>query len=667
MVAVIGHSAWMHLFGGDPRVIGSAVAVNGMPVTIVGVAPERFRGLPDPGTFQLWLPLSTLQLLVPAAPDWLRAVGRLRAGVGRSAATAAVQVVASRATESSEELRLLDPSAEVVPLLARNAYAGFEEETQYLSVAVSLLGLLVLLIICTNASTLLTGLATARRHEIAVRLSLGAARRRLIRQLLTESALLACIAGIAGLGVVWGVLRSVTAFVPVLPFELRISLLVTTFTFGVALSVGVLFGLAPALHATRLALAGVLHDSSAAIAATRARLQRGLVVAQIALTQPLIVLLAASLLLVLGELQPRRQTEFADRVIATGISLPAPAAGSTADESLQRLHTVMRRLIERLENTPGVEAVAIYQGGASPLGAYVVDAEDRVGDGPFDPIRLSGIPADRRYFEVMGIPLVRGRAFTVADAGAQTAETSIIVGDDLTRKLWGDRDPIGRRLRATADTASIRALVVVGVIAVDEVESASQADEYQIHVPADSSQTPPGLLIRTAGLAEPLIPTIRGVINEEAPATVISLRTLAQVEAADARTFRMLTRGVSAAGLIALLLSAIGLYAVVAFSVGQRTREIAIRIAVGSSRQRLVRRFLADGLRLSVIGLVLGLPISLIGLRALTILLRFPWPVTLPPITAIATTGVIIVATIAVWIPAQRAASVDPASTLRRG
>lgn len=657
LITVISHLTWLHLFERDPGVIGSSVLVNGVPVTVVGVAPESFRGLPDPGLLQLWLPLSTLDVVVADAPGSLRAIARLRPGVSRSTATAAVQVIAARAAESSDELRLLEPSAQVVPLLARNNYAGFEEETRYFSVAIGLLALLVLLIVCTNASTLLTGLATARRHEIAVRLSLGAARRRLIRQLLTESVLLAIIAGLAGLAVVWAVIRVMILMVTVLPFEVYVRWPAVLFTFAIGLSVGVLFGLAPALHATRLALAGVLQES---ITAKRARLQRALVVAQIALTQPLIVLLAALLLLVIGELQPRRSSDSPERVIATSVSLPSSGA-----EPMQRLDQSMRRVVERLKATPGIESAVLTGGGVAPLGSYSVHAEDRAQGTSFDAFQLTGDAVDPEYFAVMGLPLIHGRTFASADIVSSRLDVPIIVGDDLAR-LWGSANPVGLRLVPASDTAAMRTMVVVGVIDVAEPGRTNQVRDHRIYLPADPDRMASGLLIRTVGLAEPMMPAIRGLIQEEAPATVVSLLTFAQVEAADELRFRSLTGGLSVAGVVALLLSAIGLYAVVAFAVGQRTREIAIRIAVGGSRRQLVGHFIGDGLRLSAIGLVLGLPVSLLGLRVLTILLRFPWPIPLAPITAIATVGVILVATAAVWIPARAAAAVDPAVTLRR-
>jgi ABC-type antimicrobial peptide transport system permease subunit len=271
----------------------------------------------------------------------------------------------------------------------------------------------------------------------------------------------------------------------------------------------------------------------------------------------------------------------------------------------------------------------------------------------------------------MGIRLLHGREFKRSDLGpvdSRRGETAVIVGADLARRLWAGADPVGRRLRATSETATVAStLVVVGVI--DDPQAVTRRDDqdYRIYLAPDTSQAAPTVLLRTAGAADPLVPTIRKTVQDEAPGTAITLRTIAEIEDVRRKHFRVITTGVLTAGLAALLLSAIGLYAVIAFSVGQRTQEIAVRIAVGARAQQIARKFIADGLRLSALGLALGLPISLVGLRILLAADEdFP-PIGLGSVTAIAALGVILVATAAAWIPARRAASVDPALTLRSG
>jgi ABC-type lipoprotein release transport system permease subunit len=269
----------------------------------------------------------------------------------------------------------------------------------------------------------------------------------------------------------------------------------------------------------------------------------------------------------------------------------------------------------------------------------------------------------------MGIPLLRGRQFAPTEAGVaqqRHGEVAVIIGADLAQRLWAGADPIGRRLRAVSDSATgARTLEVVGVIDDPLADTRKTGENYRIYLPPDTGLTPRALLVRTAGAAQSSIPILRTVVQEEVTGMVASIRSLAEIEEEQRRDVRLGASGISAAGLMALLLSAIGLYAVVTFSVGQRTREIAVRMAVGACDSQIVRRFVADGLRLSAIGLALGLPISLIGLRALLTLDDDFSSVALGPVTAIAMFGVILVATAAAWIPARRAAAVDPAVALR--
>jgi predicted permease len=677
-VAVIGHAVWDRLFGRDPAAIGSTLTVNGVPVTIVGVAPRTFGGIGFFRPYKLWLPLAAEDLVAPGGNGEFRAIARLQPDVSATAATAATRLVAARfarltpsdsgAAGADPGRRWVRPSTEVVPLLSSNGGPMFERDVWLLSATLGLLGLLMLAVTCTNASALLTGLATARRHEIAVRLSLGAGRGRLIRQLLTESALIATLSAAAALGIVWVVLRAVMALVITIPFELHIQLPTTAFAFGVALGVGVLFGLSPALHATRLALAGVLRDSSATIAATRGRLQRGLVVAQVACTQPLIVLLATALLLVLAQFQPRTLPDGSDRVLAMAIRLRVGSNASDAQFAAaeRRQRAGIFRVGERVAALPGVEAVSRFRGANGALGTYVAHPDDRPGGGVAATAQLLAGRVDGDYFRVVGIPIVRGRTFTAAELAspAPGAELPAIVNGDLARHLWGGADPLGRRLRPAVDSADARTLVVVGVADAPWTAGADPDEGYRVWLPADTAVSWAVPLIRTAGPGAPLIPTVRAIVVEELPGQVVSISTLAESEAERLRQFRSLTAGVSTAGVLALLLSAIGLYAVVAFSVGQRTREIAIRVAVGGGRSQIVRRFVADGLRLSAFGMVIGLPVSLLGLHLVMTIPDVP-RVALPSVTAIAAAGVLIVSAAAVWIPSRRAAAVDPAVTLR--
>lgn len=661
-VVVISHAAWETLFGGDPEVIGRTTHVNGVAVTIVGVAREHFRGIAGFSRFHVWLPLQAHALVVEEPPLSFRAAARLKPGVSVAEASAAVEVVAGRSAATDAESRLLEPSADVVPLLAANGDPMFERDVRLLAVAVGLLGLLVLIVTCTNVSALLTGLATARRQEIAVRLSLGAARRRLIRQLLTESALLACMAAAAALGIVWLALSAVTRHVHALPLTLRINVPVTLFTFGVALAVGIAFGLSPALHATRLALASAMRDSAANLAAMRGRLQRTLVVAQIAFTQPLIVLLAALLVFVVSDVRPRRTTELGDRLISVSLHFTQSARDDAA--ALARLRLTVQDLLEDVRAVPGVQHAIPDLGGGEELGAYVPHPAD-AHDTPRAPILLDPIHTEPGYFDMLGVRVLRGRDFTPAEITTSTApEVPVIIGAELARTVWGDADPVGRRLRATTDSAHIRELRVVGVVA-DPLTRRRANEPWAVYMPADTMRIPTRILARTEGPGVAVLGSLRQLAGAQTPTGMRSqVRTLAEINEEHERRFRIVTGSISAAGMMALLLSAIGLYAVVAFGVTQRTREIAVRMAVGGRSPTIIGSFVLDGLRLSALGLAIGLPLSLIGLRALMLIPDIP-RVELPYVTLIAALGVTIVATLASWIPARRAATVQPAVALR--
>jgi predicted permease len=674
-VAVLAHRTWQHLFAGDSGVIGSVVTVGGTAVTIAGVAPERFHGVAmDRMQVQLWMPLAAQRQLRPMPGATFLAVARLRPGVTLASATAAVRAVAQRGGVDDDSLRALVPSAEVVPLLAMNSDAGFDRDIRWIASLVGLLAVLILLVTCTNVSALLMGLAAARRQEIAVRLSLGAARARLVRQMLTESVLLAAAAGATALGLAGLALHAAARRIPSLPFELGITWPAAAFALGVASVVGVGFGLAPALHGTRVTAAGALRDSSGAVTGGRGRMQRGLVVAQIACTQPLIALLAAVLLVAIGELRSPRQTELGDRLITVRLRPPVSTdadadASPAAAAAWERVRAPMRRLTERLPALRGVETSVPEWPGASPLGGYVVHPDDRVAGATQEALRLTGERAAPGYFATLGIPIVRGRDFApdeVAPARPRPGQVGVVIGADVARRWWNGADPVGRRLQATSDSApGARTLTVIGVIDDPTAELRAAGEDVRIYLPPDTTQVARALLVRTMGDAASRLPAVRTLVHEVAPDLLSEVRTVAEVQEQGERDRRLATGWISAAGLTALLLSAIGLYAVVAFAVARRTREIAVRMSVGAPGGRIVRRFVADGLRLAVTGLAVGLPLALLGLGALPALdSDFP---ALPtgPVAAITSIAVIVTALVAAWIPARRAAAVDPAVVLR--
>lgn len=580
-VALIGHATWHLLFGGSPDAIGATLEVNGVPVTVVGVAPHRFMGRDGADQFRVWLPLSDRRVILPDAPpeaEVFAAVASLRDGMSLRAATAAVRVIAGRAVPASPaESAGRTPGSEVVPLLAANDDPGFEEDLRLEIMAFGALGLLVLLVTCTNVSALLTGLAVARRREIAIRLSMGAARARIIRQLLTESVLLTAVAGAGALAIVWALQRVATTALSDVPVDLEVRWQTVAFTLGVTLAVGVLFGLSPALHATRMTVGSALKDSGATMATSRAGLQRGLVVAQIALAQPLVLGVVFLLVLTLGEYRSNRPNEAGDHIVSLGLRSSTPRTGVQRQDAQSRtqLRTDLERLIDRLEGTPGIAAAVPNLPMNTGLDGYSVHPADRVQGGFEGSLRMYGPAAAPGYFGVVGIPIVMGREFVPSDSSpgpeAAAAEIPIIINAELARNVWPGANPLGRRLLAPSDSVRFaHTLTVVGVV--DEpAEGGAMSERHRVYLPPDYDRlgSSLGMLIRTTRPARALFPEIRRVVQEEVPGTAVTeASTIADLEAESRYELYTAFAMLGGSGLLTLLLSAVGLYAVVAFAVG---------------------------------------------------------------------------------------------------
>ncbi|MEX1183682.1 MAG: ABC transporter permease [Gemmatimonadota bacterium] len=668
-VTVISHRLWDAHFGRSPDVVGRVLRLNDASVSVVGVAPPLFGGVDaHQGDMAVWLPLSARPLvergssaaLASYDSTMLSAVSRLRPGITRADAEPAVETIAGRtgmhAANPEGFTQGYLPTADVAPLLARNLRPGNDRADALEAATFGVITLLILLVTCTNVSALLVGMAVARRREIAVRLSLGASRTRLIRQLLTECVLLAGAAGAVGIAVIWFAISRARVYLP--EIQLALDWPAVLFTLACALTVGVLFGLSPALHATRLAVADVLKNSAAAVAASRSRLQPGLVVAQVALTQPLLVALATLLVLLVGEMHGRAPSPLHNRILA--VSFDSYSGNATADER----RATMMRLEERIAGMLGVQGVVQQTEGYYVNSAYAVHPDDRgpTWSGP-ERFALRSEPAPAGFFELMDMPFVRGRDFT-AEERNQSA-TSIVIGSELARELWGGTvDPIGRRFVDMSGGAPDSVpLVVVGVVDQSQAGRAYISADIPVYIPWMVWGTE--FLVRTRGPADALLPAIRAVARAEAPGMPIrSAETLAEIAAAEQKLLMRANAAVAAGGLVALLLAAIGLYAVIAFAVGQRTREIGVRTALGAQRSQVIGMFLGSGLRLALLGLLIGLPIALVALRFISTQAGIPQANT--ALVGAATALVVIaVGAVATWLPARRAASIDPLVALR--
>jgi predicted permease len=663
-VAVISYVVWERYFDLAPDVVGKTMKVNDVPVTIAGVAPRRFAGARTGGSHvRVWLPLNARPVVqrTSAGPASLDSaafglIARLRPGTDIEQTTATVRTIAARFAETTR--REISPvvSTDVVPLLANNYFPPSGEPPGVAGRLTTLfVPVLILLITCTNVSALLAGLAAARRREIAVRLSLGAARRRIVRQLVTESVLLAVAAAALGLLVIWFLLKTFEASIPDLVIVLDWRAF--AFTFGVAVTTGILFGLSPALHGTRLALSDVLKDATGSVVASRSRLQSGLVVAQIAFTQPALLAMGALILGMAEDLRKLPAPAFADRILQVRFNTN-PRYGSID----QNREDALRRLQERFKALPGVVGV-VPQENADDYFDVTVHPADQKPSGELDrTLQVRAQAAPPGYFQLLGIPVVRGREFDARESD----RTAVVIDAELARRLWGAADPIGRRFIVSGRSQrGVGQYSVVGVV--DETRAGrggASGGSQRLFLP--DVRITGHFLIRTQGPAQPMTPLIRSVANLEAPdLPLTSARTLASIET-EQRTFivRIIT-ATGGSGLVALFLSAIGLYAVVAFAVGQRVREIGIRTALGANRRRVVEMFLFRGLRLSLVGLTIGLTFSVIVVRLMAASRGEEPPDGTAGLAALIACLVITVTLLATWIPARRAAHVDPLDALR--
>lgn len=663
--AIISHAMWRQRFGGTRDVIGRTVRVNDFPVEIVGVAPPRFIGTDGRSAMTIWVPLAAYPLIQKrgaatfASRDsaFLSATARLRPGVTPGRATPVVAGLAARALRPGADG---PPGADVVPLLSDNSRVGDRKDELTSRAAAGGFALLVLLITCTNASALLVGLAVARRREIGVRLSMGAPRGRLIRQLLTESLLLAFAAAATGLGVtaagIW------LAGSRLQDVQLVVDWRVTAATCAVAIVTGVLLGLSPALHATRISVGEVLKGSARSVAATRSRLQRGLVVAQIALTQPLLVGLGVVIAAMATDLGSRASSAVPDRIAE--IELDSWAGRLSHAEREARIAAA----VDRVAALPGVTAAMPMQLGTvtAPLSVHPAD---RAAGASYTAMEARLTAAPRGYFGALGIPLVRGRDFDAGEHAYPSGDPvgvsydRVIVGRDLARRLWGGANPIGRRLMIAPPGRSGPTMVVVGVV--DEVAAGPSEANVQVRVYVPYARMNTGVIARTAGPALPMLGAMQKAVAAEAPQMpVYRAQTMEQREAEFRRDVVRTSGAVAAGGVIALFLSAIGLYAVVSFAVRQRTHEIGIRTALGAQRGQVVRMFFVKGLVLSALGLLLALPLSMLVTRIIDEKLN--WALATSPLLGVGVGALVfVVASIAVWIPAHRASTIDPVLALR--
>jgi putative ABC transport system permease protein len=656
-VVVISYGLWQRVFGRSPSAVGRSVMMNGNAYEIVGVAPASLN---QPSGAELWSPLSFNPANGPPGrrSDFLFVVGRLKPGVTVEQAKREMKSIMSRLEQEYPQTNARW-SADVVPL--HDELVGPVRPA--LLIFAGAVGL-VLLIACANVANLMLARAAAREREVAIRLAMGAPRARLVRQLLTESVLLALIGGAAGiLLAVWFVASMQTLELNQIPRleEVRVDGRVLLFTFGLSVFTGLLFGLAPALRLTRPELQGALKEGGRGTAGGAAvdRVRGVLVLSQVALA--LLLLVGAGLLVRSFQRMLQVDPGFDPaRLITFQLTMPARSYPDP-----EQLITAQRLVRERLAALPGVQSVGMTSDPPFADG-YGYIAFSIQGDPPPEPGVVQDmvlIAANADYFKTLGIPLERGELFT----GREPADTLTVavINEALAQRFFKGRDPIGARVTLSDPTAG-RWATVIGVVGNTLLDSPAKEPYPQMFF-ADHQllQRQMSFAVRTANDPAATMGAIRRAVAEvDAALPVANLRTMSESFSNAMARPRVNLTLLAVFAAVAVLLAALGIYGVVSYAVAQRTRELGIRVALGASAHDVERLVVRQGMTPVGIGVLVGLIAALAATRVMQSLLygvRPTDPITLASVTVV----LAVIAFLASWIPARRATRVDPMVALR--
>ena len=649
-VVLLGYGIWQRQFGADPGVVGRAIRLDDQSYTVIGVLP---LGLNFPSDKELFVPLTLTAFdLGNYSGYFLTLIARLKPGVTRS--------------QADSELATIIKPGERGPRFSSVRVIGLQEALvgDVRTMMLVLMGAVgfVALITCANLANLLLTTAARRQKEIAVRLSLGANRSRVVRQFLTESLLLAGVGGLTGLLLAyWGITLGGALLPSTIPRSGAISVdaRVLAFTFTLSVTVGLLFGTLPALRASQTALTNVLNVGSRTLGGSIGanRLRASLVISQVALT---VVLLTGAGLLIKSFLR-LQQTPLGfrpERLLTARIALPRSAYTTPQ----QRL-SFSDRLLEEVRREPGMQAAALTSSlpFASGNPGYVVlmNGQEEVKPG-MPTANFRAVSPD--YFRVMAIPLLKGREFSGADH--ERAPKVTIVNEAMAKRYWPNADPLGQRIKETSNEGVWREIVGV----VGSVRHRARGDEPSPEMFVPWSQGPAPMLnvaVRTQAEPASFAAALRHAVTAfHADLPVFEVRTMEErlSESVAQPRFRTTLLGVFAA--LALVMAVVGLYAVVAFTVAHRTHEVGIRMALGAQRRDVIRLVLGHGMKLVGLGIVIGLTGAWVLTRVLTTLLYEVKPT--DPFTFVAVPLLLIAAAmLACWLPAHHAARVDPITALR--
>jgi predicted permease len=657
-VVVLSYACWKNKMAADPGVLGRTLMLNGEAFTVLGVAPEGFTGLMVATAPDMWAPLTLQEKLTHDKPRltsrdsyWLIVAGKMRSAGDPKTVQTEMHVLASQLKLAHpEQDEALDAEVYAMTLMP-GPFRGYVFAFTGLLMVVFVL---VLLIACTNAASLLLARATGRAREMATRAALGAGRARLVRQLLVESLILAGLAGGAGIAIAWASSRLLLQLKPAnLPISLDIPMdwRVVLFTVAVAIVTGVVFGLAPALRASAVDAARVLREESQTAGRKKARMRNVLMSGQMAIC---VVLLAGATLCV----RSLRNANAIDPGFDTQhIALASLDPGSLG-YSPEKVKDFYARLLDRVRRLPQVTSASYAA--SLPLGTsrQAGSAGKTLAHDP-NAVPISVFRVEPGFLATMGIPLLRGRDLTEQETEGVTPD-GVVINEYLARRLWPGEDPIGKQLVLSGETTMSQ---VVGVVKNGKYRTLGEGPVAAVF----RGTLPPArtLVVRTAGDESAVLDEIQRTVPAVDPLmTTTLLQTIGDFMALPLFPARATGWLLGVSGILAVVMTTIGLFGVIAYVTSQRTHEIGVRMALGARRADVLKLVMGQGLRLTGFGLGIGLCLALAAARLLAPLLYGIGANDPATMTAVAL-GLAAVALLACYLPARKAMKVDPSAALR--
>ena len=663
-VTVIGYRTWKDRYGGDPNIIGRTQYLNGVQHTIIGVAPEKFHGTFIGYSFSFWVPVSMQETfdspgykLEDRSARWIEGYAFLKPGVTRQQANAELHAISQRLEKDYPETNR-GHDLSLSPLW-RTPFNQAGNMTSMLAITMAVV-FFVLLIACANVSNLLLARSLLRRHEMTVRLALGAGRRRLIQQLFTEGLILSLIAAVGGIAVAYWCRNALVLSFPspaagiIIDLPGQIDWRVLAVSLAICVGATMLFALVPAIQASHVDLSGALKTEGGGVvgSSNRSRLRSGLVLVQVSLS---FVLLAGTDLL-LQSLQQMQKTSpgFSTDVIISGADLVS------AGYNLERAKTFDTQLLDRVREIPGVESATLSR--LTPFSYGTFSSASLQIDGyqpaPDEQLNLSYLEVADAYFKTLGIPIVAGREFQRTDD--ENAVPMAIINETMAAKYWPGKDPIGQRFKMKD-----RWLQIVGVAGNVNYENKLELPRSFFYAPIRQNFLESNvLLIRTRETPG----AIRNALTREVQALDPNLAPTAPFRVAEqvdrkGYTQRLAAILIAIFGAMALFLAATGLYAVMSYSVSQSTRELGLRMALGAGVKDLLGMVMSRGIRLTAAGIVIGAVAAVMLTRLIGNLLYKVSPRD-PIAFGTALIILLVVALIACFLPAWRATRIDPVQAL---